>query len=110
MELKSRRLLLLLKIWQNLLKLISKGTISGKIAKKVFADMWKDGGGAEEIVRVKGLTQISDTGELKGLVAAVIAEHPPGCCRLQGREEESCGGSCRADYESNKRTGQSAGG
>ena len=38
--------------------------------------MWKDGGGAEEIVRVKGLTQISDTGELEGLVANVIAEHP----------------------------------
>ena len=75
----------------ELLKLISKGTISGKIAKKVFADMWKDGGGAEEIVRVKGLTQISDTGELKGLVAAVIAEHPQAVADFKAGKKKAVG-------------------
>ena len=47
----------------ELLKLISKGTISGKIAKKVFADMWKDGGGAEEISRLNSVI----TGAMRGL-------------------------------------------
>lgn len=75
----------------ELLKLISKGTISGKIAKKVFADMWKDGGGAEEIVRVKGLTQISDTGELEGLIANVIAEHPQAVADFKAGKKKAVG-------------------
>lgn len=52
----------------KLLALIAKGTISGKIAKKVFAEMWKDGADPEEIVKAQGLVQISDTGALKELV------------------------------------------
>ena len=60
----------------KLLALIAKGTISGKIAKKVFADMWKDGADPEEIVKAQGLVQISDTGALKELVVKVIANNP----------------------------------
>lgn len=60
----------------KLLALIAKGTISGKIAKKVFAEMWKDGADPEEIVKVQGLVQISDTGALKELVVKVIANNP----------------------------------
>lgn len=59
-----------------LLKLISKGTISGKIAKKVFATMWKEGGNPEEIVKDQGLVQISDTAELSKLVDEVVGKNP----------------------------------
>lgn len=59
-----------------LLKLISKGTISGKIAKKVFATMWKEGGNPEEIVKAQGLVQISDTAELSKLVEEVVGKNP----------------------------------
>lgn len=59
----------------KLLALIAKGTISGKIAKKVFAEMWKDGADPEEIVKAQGLVQISDTGALKELVVKVIANN-----------------------------------
>lgn len=59
-----------------LLKLISKGTISGKIAKKVFATMWKEGGNPEEIVKAQGLVQISDTAELQKLVDEVVGKNP----------------------------------
>lgn len=59
-----------------LLKLISKGTISGKIAKKVFATMWKEGGNPEEIVKAQGLVQISDTAELSELVDEVVGKNP----------------------------------
>lgn len=59
-----------------LLKLISKGTISGKIAKKVFATMWKEGGKAEDIVKAQGLVQISDTAELSKLVDEVVGKNP----------------------------------
>lgn len=60
----------------GLLKLISKGTISGKIAKKVFATMWKEGGNPEEIVKAQGLVQISDTAELSKLVDEVVGKNP----------------------------------
>lgn len=59
-----------------LLKLISKGTISGKIAKNVFATMWKEGGNPEEIVKAQGLVQISDTAELSKLVDEVVGKNP----------------------------------
>lgn len=59
-----------------LLKLISKGTISGKIAKKIFATMWKEGGNPEEIVKAQGLVQISDTAELSKLVDEVVGKNP----------------------------------
>lgn len=59
-----------------LLKLISKGTISGKIAKKVFATLWKEGGNPEEIVKAQGLVQISDTAELSKLVDEVVGKNP----------------------------------
>lgn len=59
-----------------LLKLISKGTISGKIAKKVFATMWKEGGNPEEIVKAQGLVQISDTAKLSKLVDEVVGKNP----------------------------------
>ena len=55
---------------------LKKGTISGKIAKKVFATMWTEGGKAEDIVKAQGLVQISDTGALQELVDKVVSENP----------------------------------
>jgi len=60
----------------GLLALVDKGDISGKIAKKVFAEMWNNGGTAEEIVKAQGLVQISDTGALEEIVTRVIAANP----------------------------------
>ncbi len=60
----------------ELLKLIAAGTISGKIAKQVFPEMWETGKPADAIVEEKGLVQISDTGALEELAAKVIAANP----------------------------------
>ncbi len=60
----------------ELLKLIDKQTISGKIAKTVFEDMYVSGESAEKIIQEKGLTQISDTGSLEKLVQEVIDANP----------------------------------
>ncbi len=60
----------------ELLLLIDKGTISGKIAKTVFVDMWKEGKTAGEIVKEKGLVQISDTGAIETLAEQIIAANP----------------------------------
>ena len=57
----------------GLIKLIKNGTISGKIAKTVFEEMFASGGDAEKIVKDKGLVQISDTSVIEKAVDAVIA-------------------------------------
>ena len=49
----------------GLLKLIAAGTISGKIAKTVFDEMWTTGADPARIVEEKGLVQVSDTGAIE---------------------------------------------
>jgi aspartyl-tRNA(Asn)/glutamyl-tRNA(Gln) amidotransferase subunit B len=60
----------------GLLDLIADGTISGRIAKEVFEAMWASGKEAAAIIEEKGLKQISDSGEIEGLVDQVIADNP----------------------------------
>jgi len=60
----------------SMLKMIDKGTISGKIAKTVFEEMYKTGKPAEIIVREKGLVQISDEEELSKIVDGVLSKNP----------------------------------
>ena len=59
----------------RLMELISDGTISGRIAKDVFVDMFESGEDALDIVERKGLTQISDAGAILELVESVIADN-----------------------------------
>ncbi|GAB6180261.1 Asp-tRNA(Asn)/Glu-tRNA(Gln) amidotransferase subunit GatB [Desulfotomaculum defluvii] len=60
----------------EMLKLIDKGTISGKIAKTVFEEMFVSGKEPETIVKEKGLVQISDEGAIASIVEQVIAANP----------------------------------
>jgi aspartyl-tRNA(Asn)/glutamyl-tRNA(Gln) amidotransferase subunit B len=60
----------------GLVKLIDDGTISGKIAKDVFARMLASGEEAATIVRREGLTQVADAGALQVLVEQAIAANP----------------------------------
>jgi aspartyl-tRNA(Asn)/glutamyl-tRNA(Gln) amidotransferase subunit B len=55
---------------------IDNGTISGKMAKDVFAEMLRTGEDCGTIVRVKGLTQVADVGALESLVDQAIAANP----------------------------------
>ena len=48
-------------------------TISGRIAKDVFAEMFETGKPAATIVEEKGLRQVTDTGAIDGAIAAVLA-------------------------------------
>ncbi len=59
-----------------MIALIDKGTISGKIAKKVFEQMAETGKMPEAIVQEQGLVQVSDTGELEKAVQAVLDANP----------------------------------
>lgn len=56
----------------KMIGLIENGTISSKIAKKVFTELVKNGGEPEQIVKEKGLVQISDEGALRDLIMPII--------------------------------------
>lgn len=60
----------------GMIALIDKGTISGKIAKKVIVSMWETGKDADTIVKEQGLVQITDTGAIEEIVKEVIANNP----------------------------------
>jgi aspartyl-tRNA(Asn)/glutamyl-tRNA(Gln) amidotransferase subunit B len=59
-----------------LLSLVDKGDISGKVAKEVFEEMFATGQDPQAIISAKGLTQISDSGELEKIADRVIAANP----------------------------------
>ncbi|MFM1919159.1 MAG: hypothetical protein RLZZ303_793 [Candidatus Hydrogenedentota bacterium] len=58
-----------------MIALIEDGTISGKIAKEILADIFATGKEPKAIVEEKGLVQISDAGELEKIVAEVLAQN-----------------------------------
>ncbi|MDF2928168.1 MAG: gatB [Anaerospora sp.] len=75
----------------GLLVLLDKGTISSKIAKTVFEEMWTSGKTAETIVQEKGLVQISDEGAIIAVVEAVIAASPQSVADYQAGKERAIG-------------------
>ena len=60
----------------GLLQRIRDNTISGKIAKEVFAAMWAGEGDADAVIDARGLRQITDTGALEAIVDEVLAANP----------------------------------
>jgi len=56
----------------EMLSMIKEGTISGKIAKDVFEEMYRTGERPEKIVREKGWIQILDEGEIEKAVERVM--------------------------------------
>ncbi|MBY0122216.1 Asp-tRNA(Asn)/Glu-tRNA(Gln) amidotransferase subunit GatB [Bacillus sp. S/N-304-OC-R1] len=60
----------------GMIKLIENGTISSKIAKTVFKELIENGGDAEQIVKAKGLVQISDEGALLKIITEVLDNNP----------------------------------
>lgn len=60
----------------ELLKMVDDGTISGKIAKSVFEEMYKTGKSAREIVEEKGLIQITDEAALMKIAKKILDTHP----------------------------------
>ncbi|NBX66233.1 MAG: Asp-tRNA(Asn)/Glu-tRNA(Gln) amidotransferase GatCAB subunit B [Proteobacteria bacterium] len=75
----------------GLLKLIADNTISGKIAKDVFAEMFTNGGDAAAIVEAKGLRQVTDTGAIEKVINEVIAENPDNVAAFKGGKDKLFG-------------------
>jgi aspartyl-tRNA(Asn)/glutamyl-tRNA(Gln) amidotransferase subunit B len=71
----------------ELLALKAGGTISGSAAKEVLAVMVETGRGPAEIVRERGLEQVSDESALAAQIDAVIAEHPDEVATYRGGKQ-----------------------
>ncbi len=69
----------------GLLQRIADNTISGKIAKQVFEEMWQGSATADAIIEAKGLRQITDSGAIEKIIDQVIADNP-------GQVEQYLGG------------------
>ncbi len=75
----------------DLLRLIEKDIISGKIAKSVFEEMYKTGKDAGNIIKEKGIVQISDEAEIEAVIDAVLAKNQKEIERYRAGEEKLLG-------------------
>jgi aspartyl-tRNA(Asn)/glutamyl-tRNA(Gln) amidotransferase subunit B len=75
----------------ELIDLISNQTISGRIAKDVFTDMFETGKGAAAIVEEKGLRQVTDADAIRGEVQAVIDANPDKAADYRGGNQKLIG-------------------
>lgn len=75
----------------QLLSELDKGAISGKIAKEVFAEMFDTGKKAAEIIKEKGLVQISDTNAISTVIDDVLANNPKSVEDFKGGKKQAMG-------------------
>ena len=60
----------------QLIDLMDDNTLSGKMAKDVFQEMYETGKAASDIVKDRGLVQITDSGEISAVVDEALAQNP----------------------------------
>ncbi|MDQ7068865.1 MAG: glutamine--tRNA ligase/YqeY domain fusion protein [Sulfurimonas sp.] len=67
----------------ELVSIVDDGTISNKIAKQVFEEMCKSGANPKQIVKDKGLVQISDPAVIAPIIDDVIAKNPDNVAKFK---------------------------
>ena len=74
-----------------LIAFIVDGTISGKIAKDVFEEMYKTSAAPAQIIQDKGLKQVSDVGAIAAIVDEVLSENPDNVAAYRDGKERLFG-------------------
>ena len=90
------------KRFASLIKLIDSGTISNSIGKKVFEDMIAENKEPEEIVKEKGLMQISDEGAIKEVVDRIVTANPQSIADYKAGKDRALGflvGQCMKELK-----------
>ncbi|ACB51024.1 glutamyl-tRNA (Gln) amidotransferase subunit B [Crocosphaera subtropica ATCC 51142] len=72
----------------ELVQLIEKGTISGKIAKEILPELLEKGGSPKKIVESKGMTQISDPAEIEKVIEALMEANPSEVEKYRGGKKK----------------------
>jgi aspartyl-tRNA(Asn)/glutamyl-tRNA(Gln) amidotransferase subunit B len=75
----------------GLIDLISDNTISGRIAKDVFAEMFETGKAAKDIVESKGLRQVTDTGAIDAAIDDIMAKNADKVAEYRGGKDKLLG-------------------
>ena len=75
----------------GLIDLIADNTISGRIAKEVFEEMFATGKAASAIVEEKGLRQVTDTGAIEAVIDDVLAKNPDKVAEYRGGKDKLFG-------------------
>ncbi len=75
----------------GLLQLVEQGTVSLKAARELFPELYASGKPAEQLVKEKGLTQVSDEGALSAIVDAVLSKNPAQVEQYKGGKPQVLG-------------------
>jgi aspartyl-tRNA(Asn)/glutamyl-tRNA(Gln) amidotransferase subunit B len=75
----------------SLLQLVDQGTISLKAARDLFPDLYRSNKTPAELVKEKGLTQVSDEGALKSVIMDVLAKNPTQVEQYKGGKQQVIG-------------------
>ena len=75
----------------ELLRLVDEGTISLKVARDIFPDLYASGKTPAQIVQEKGLTQVSDEKALGAFVEEVLAKNPSQVAQFKEGKQQVLG-------------------
>ncbi|NOS78128.1 MAG: Asp-tRNA(Asn)/Glu-tRNA(Gln) amidotransferase subunit GatB [Nitrospira sp.] len=75
----------------DLLHLVEKGTISLKVAREIFPELYRSGKQPEQIVQEKGLTQVSDEGALDKIIDEVLTKNPAQVAQFKEGKQQVLG-------------------
>lgn len=75
----------------GLLQLVDKGTVSLKVAREIFPDVYSSGKTPEQIIRERGLTQVSDEGALDKIIEEVLVKSPAQVAQFKEGKQQVLG-------------------
>ena len=75
----------------SLLQMVEKGTISLKVAREIFPELYSSGKTPDQIVQEKGLTQVSDEGALDTIIDEVLAKSPTQVAQFKDGKQQVLG-------------------
>lgn len=75
----------------SLLQMVDKGTISLKVAREIFPELYSSGKTPEQIVQEKGLTQVSDESALEKIIDEVLVKNPAQVAQFKEGKQQVLG-------------------
>ncbi len=75
----------------DLLMMVDKGVISLKVAREIFPEVYRSGKSPQQIVRDKGLTQVSDEGALEKMIEEVLGKNPTQVAQFKEGKQQVLG-------------------
>ncbi|MBX3301868.1 MAG: Asp-tRNA(Asn)/Glu-tRNA(Gln) amidotransferase subunit GatB [Nitrospira sp.] len=75
----------------SLMQMVDTGTISLKVAREIFPELYRSGKAPEHIVQEKGLTQVSDEGALGKVIDEVLAKSPAQVAQFKEGKQQVLG-------------------